>query len=206
MIRSTLIACLIPAVSLSSPAWADGSFYAKVFGGVSDIQDDMLTFGGSVSATDYDTGTMFGGAIGYDYAGSPWRSEVEFAYRTADATPAASVGTTGDFASTSLMINGIYAFNTSGPLTPYAGLGIGVMTEVDFDIDAGPAAGEYNDSGVFAAQVMVGAEFAVSDRTALFAELRYFTAGSQTLDGPGGATIEADYDTVDALIGLSIRF
>ncbi|MEL7261098.1 MAG: hypothetical protein AAGK69_06955 [Pseudomonadota bacterium] len=72
-------------------------------------------------------------------------------------------------------------------------------------MDAGPAAGEYEDSGVFAAQVMVGAAYPVSDRVDLYGELRYFTAGSQTLDGAAGA-IEADYDSFDANISLTITF
>ena len=104
------------------------------------------------------------------------------------------------------MVNGVYAFGTTGAVTPYVGFGLGVMTEVDFDVDAGPAAGEYNDTGVLAAQVMAGAEFAVSDRVALFGELRYFTAGSQTLEGPGGTVIEAGYDSLDTFAGLTVRF
>ncbi|MEL6565462.1 MAG: hypothetical protein AAFQ59_13555 [Pseudomonadota bacterium] len=72
-------------------------------------------------------------------------------------------------------------------------------------MDAGPAAGEYEDSGVFAAQVMVGAAYSVSDRVDLYGELRYFMAGSQILDGTAGA-IEADYDSCDAIIGLTITF
>jgi len=202
----TLMSATALSVALATSATADGTFYAKVFGGVSDLGGDALTFGTATSGVDYNTGTVLDGAIGYDYAASPWRAEVEFTCRSADATPAASVGTAGDFASTSLMVNGFYAFGTTGAVTPYVGFGLGVMTEVDFDVDAGPAAGEYNDTGVLAAQVMAGAEFAVSDRVALFGELRYFTAGSQTLEGPGGTVIEASYDSLDAFAGLTVRF
>lgn len=185
---------------------ADGTYYLKAFGGLSDLTTDTLSFGGVPSDPDLDSGAIFGGAVGYDYAGSPWRAEIEYAYRTADANSPASLGTGGDFASTSLMVNGFYSFSTVSAVTPYVGLGLGVMTEVDLDIDAGPAVGEYKDSGVFAAQIMVGANYAISDRVALFGELRYFTAGSQTLEGPGGARIKTDYDSVDAMVGLSIRF
>ncbi|WP_415404712.1 outer membrane protein [Tateyamaria sp. SN3-11] len=200
------IPVLCIAMTLAAPALADGDVYFKAFGGLSDLRSDSLTFGGAGSTADYDTGAIFGGALGYDYAGSPWRSEIEFAYRSSDATLGATLGTGGDFASTSVMINGIYAFPTAGALAPYVGVGLGVMTEVDFDIDAGPAAGEYNDTGVFAAQLMVGADYAVSERVGLFGELRYFTAGAQTLEAPGGAVLDADYDSIDALVGLSIRF
>lgn len=103
------------------------------------------------------------------------------------------------------MVNGLYTFATNGALTPYVGAGISFVIEVDLDVDAGPAAGEYEDSGVFAAQVMVGADYALSDSVGLYGELRYFTAGSQTLEAAGD-TIEADYDSIDATIGLSIWF
>ena len=187
-------------------ALADGNFYLKAFGGVSSLGADTLSLDGTASALDLDTGAIFGGAAGYDYANSPWSVEVEFAYRTADASPVASVGTGGDFASTALMLNGIYTFDSPGAFTPYVGLGLGVLTEVDFDVDAGAAAGEYNATGTFAVQAMLGASYAVSARVSLYGELRYLAAGSQTLDGPGGSTLEADYDSFDALFGLSLQF
>ncbi|MEL6619322.1 MAG: outer membrane beta-barrel protein [Pseudomonadota bacterium] len=204
MTRTLLLTtCLLTASTLT--ARADGSFYVKLFGGLSDLQVDTLSFGSTTSQADFDTGIAAGGAFGYDYAGSPWQAEIEYTYRSADITPAASLGTGGDYASTSLMVNGIYAFSAAGAVKPYVGAGIGFMTEVDLDIEGGAAAGEYEDSGVFAAQVMVGAEYAVSDRVGLYGELRYFTAGSQTMTG-GSGTIEADYDSLDAIVGLSIRF
>ncbi|MEM7630438.1 MAG: outer membrane beta-barrel protein [Pseudomonadota bacterium] len=204
MTRTLLLGTsLLIATTLS--AQADGSYYVKLFGGASDLRSDTLSFGGAVSDATFDTGVVAGGAFGYDYAGSPWRAEVEYAYRSSDVTPAASFGTGGDFASTALMVNGIYTFSTPGAVQPYVGVGLGFLTEVDLDIDAGPAAGEYEDSGVFAAQVIVGAAYPVSDRVDLYGELRYFTAGSQTLDGAAGA-IEADYDSFDAIIGLTITF
>lgn len=201
----TLLTTTSILLATTITAHADGAYYVKLFGGASDLQADTFSFGGAVTGTDVDTGVIAGGAFGYDYAGSPWQAEVEYTYRSADVTPAASLGIGGDYASTSLMVNGLYSFATNGALRPYVGAGIGFVTEVDLDIDAGPAAGEYEDSGVFAAQVMVGADYALSDSVGLFGELRYFTAGSQTLEGASG-TIEADYDSIDAVIGLSIRF
>ncbi len=199
LLSTTLVAALAPT------ARADGSYYVKLFGGASDLRTDTFSFGGTVSDVDVDTGVVAGGAFGYDYADSPWRAELEYTYRSADVTPATSLGTASDYAATAFMINGIYTFSTTGTLTPYVGAGIGVLTEVDLDIEGGAAAGEYEDSGVFAAQIMVGAEYPVSDRVGLYGELRYFAAGSQTLDGTAG-TIDADYDSIEALVGLSIRF
>lgn len=184
-----------------------GAYYAKVFGGVSSLQGDTFTFGATTSGLNYDSGASFGGAFGYDYADSPFRAEVEFNYRSGDATDIPlSVGTQGDFASTSLMLNGYYVFDTASAWRPYVGLGLGFLTEVDFDIEGMAGDTEFNDRGGIAAQLMLGVEYPVSDRFAVFAEARYFTAGSVDLESDAGGTLSADYDTFDINIGGAFRF
>ena len=206
MLRSKTLLYAITLAALPGAALANGDFYVKLFGGLSDLGAGTLSLNGTSSSLDLDSGGIFGGAVGYDYGNGPWSAEIEYAYRTADVNSAGMIGTGGDLASTALMLNGIYTFDTPGAFTPYVGLGIGVLTEVDIDIDAGSAAGEYNDTGTFAVQAMLGANYAVSERVSLFGELRYLSAGSQTLDGPGGSTVDVDYDSFDALVGLSFRF
>ena len=201
-----VIAALLVA-SLGMPAFAeapDGGVYLRVFGGVSSLEDSDLS--GAISGeTGFDTGQVFGAAVGYDYAGSPFRSELEYAYRTGDADGAA--GISGDLASTTLALNGYYDFApiADGRLVPYIGAGLAYVTEIDFDVSGGSAPGEYNDTGVFGYQLMVGADYAISDRWSINGELRYFDAGDQSLSGPGGS-LSADYQTIDVLVGASYRF
>ena len=211
MARPTSTIRLGAAVALAStiglPALADdtdGGYYARVFGGASALSD--ATVSGAASGTaGFDTGQILGAALGYDYQGSPFRAELEFAYRTADAD--GSAGLSGDFASTTLALNGYYDFApiAGGRLTPYLGAGLAYVTEIDFDVTGGPAAGEYSDTGVFGYQLMVGAEYPLSDRWSLNGEVRYFDAGSQTLSGPTG-TLTADYNSLDLIIGTTFRF
>ncbi len=52
------------------------------------------------------------------------------------------------------MINGYHDFDRVGAWTPYVGAGVGYVTEIDFDISGGIAAGEYNDRGGFAWQAI----------------------------------------------------
>ena len=195
------------AMSAPLPALAeDGSFYVRAFGGASSLSStDMI---GSVTGNaDFDTGTIAGGAIGYDYKGSPFRSEIEWTYRSADAQ-AFGGGATGDFASTTLSVVGYYDFagaDPSGQFMPYVGLGIGIPTQVDFDISGGTAPGEYTDKGGAAWQAILGAAWAVNDRWALTGELRYFDAGSRDLSSNGN-TLTADYQTVDVALGLRLSF
>ncbi len=206
MTLNPMLRCLCVLVPTLAPglAAADGNWYVKLFGGASAINSETLTLGGVSGTGSYDTGFLAGGAVGYDYAGSPFRSEIEYAYRTRDAgSLPAGIGTGGDLASTSLMVNGYYDFDTGTGWTPYIGVGIGAATEIDFDVTGG--AGEFSDTGVFAAQIMAGVEYALSDRASLYGEIRYFDAGSVDLAGTGG-TLKTDYSTVDAVIGVSFSF
>lgn len=198
---------IIIALGVAPPVAADpsdGGLYLRAFGGASSLSDADLS-GVATGTSGFDTGQVFGGAIGYDFARSPFRSEVEYAYRTGDAD--GSVGIMGDFASTTLALNGYYDFAPvlGGRLKPYVGGGLAYITEIDFDITGGSAPGEYKDSGGFGYQLMLGAEYPVSERWSVTGEVRYFDAGNQTLSGLGGS-ISADYETVDVIIGTSFKF
>lgn len=199
----------LAALSIGSTAAAQdtGNYYVKLFGGVSALQGDEFTFGNTVRSLSYGTGITFGGAVGYDYANSPFSAEIEFAYRSSDASDLeAGLATEGDFATTSLMLNGYYTFTTASALTPYVGLGVGFVTEIDFDLEGGSGVGEYNDRGRLGLQAMIGAQYPISDRVSLYGEARYFTAGSVDLKGTAGETLTADYDVLDLNLGLALRF
>jgi outer membrane protein W len=186
----------------ASPAAAEGpGYYARLFGGASSLQGSSADLGGTSQPLSYDSGAIYGGAFGYDYGDRPFRAELEFAYRSGDATGAIA----GDFASTTVMLNGYYLFSR-GTFTPYAGLGLGYVTEIDFDVTSGPGSGEYSDRGLFAWQAVLGGDYAISDHVSLFGELRYFATETPSLTNAGGATLKADYDTIDILAGVSFRF
>ena len=198
--RSLTLTLLL--VLAAGPATAqDPGYYAKLFAGASSLQGNSADFGGTSQALGYDSGSIYGGAVGYDYGDRPFRAEVEFAYRSGEATGAV----TGDYASTTFMVNGYYLFSR-GTVTPYAGLGLGYVTEIDFDVSSGPVTGEFSDRGRFAWQAVLGADYALSDGLSLFGELRYFSAGTPSLTDAAGATLKADYDTVDILAGVNFRF
>lgn len=196
--RSLILSLII----LAAPAAAqDAGYYAKAFGGLSALQGNSASFGSTAQPLSYDSGTTLGGAIGYDYGDRPFRAELEFAYRSGEAT-----GVTGDYASTTFALNGYYVFAGNGRLKPYVGLGLGYVTEIDFDVTSGANAGEYSDRGLLAGQAMLGADYALSDSLSLFGELRYFTTETPNLSGIGGATLRADYNTLDLIAGLSFKF
>ena len=204
--RNLTIAAVVAVAGLyaaDAQAQDSGGLYVKAFGGSAMLRDTDVR-GAVTGQASFEAGPIFGAALGYD-AGDRWlRPEIEFAYRSGDADAFVG-GTAGDFASTTLMINGYHDFDRVGAWTPYVGAGVGYVTEIDFDISGGIAAGEYNDRGGFAWQAMAGAGYAVSDRIGLSGELRYFDAGSRTLTDPVN-TITADYATFEVVLGVRYRF
>jgi opacity protein-like surface antigen len=184
-----------------------GNYYLKGTVGLSALQGNDVTLDGSTSDRSYDAGIAAGGAIGYNFANNPFRAEAEFMYRSGEAKDLpVGVGTGGDYASTTLMLNGYYAFATDTQFTPYVGAGLGYVTEIDFDI-AGPTGEvEYSDRGLLAYQIMVGTEYAINDQLSLFGEARYFTVDSPKLSASDGSILEADYNTLELLAGVTWSF
>ena len=202
-IYSLTLAALI--ASCANAALAE-NFYLKAYGGVSTVGDTDVTLSGGGTDTDvsFGGGSTFGGAFGYSYPGAALSAELEYTYRSGDSDSGATAG--GDFASTSVMVNAIYSLGQTGAITPYIGGGIGLVTEIDFDVPGGGGEVEYNDRGGLAGQFFAGASYAITERTAVYGEVRYFDAGSRTLTADGGATLDADYSTIDILFGARFRF
>ena len=202
-LSAAAIAVAMGLSSINAHAQDPGGVYIEAFAGPSMLRDSTVigNVGGKAS---FESGPVVGAALGHDYANSPLRSELEFIYRSGDAKTFAG-GASGDFASTTVMVNGYYDFKMGGSLTPYVGAGVGYVTEIDFDIAGGAGPGEYSDRGGFAWQAMGGISYAFTNRIGLSGELRYFDAGSRTLTGSAGS-IKAEYASFDAIVGLRYRF
>lgn len=161
------------------------------------------------SEVDFDLGLIGGAAIGLEIDDT-WRAELEYMYRSNDVDDFGGIeidADSGDFASVAIMANVDYRFGTVRQgLRPYVGAGVGLIQEIDFDVEDGADAGEFSDRGAFAFQVMAGADYALAEHWSLGAELRYFDAGSVTLDGDAGRELEADYRTTSLLLGIRYQF
>ncbi|MEM8709744.1 MAG: outer membrane beta-barrel protein, partial [Planctomycetota bacterium] len=149
-------------------------------------------------------------AAGYDFDRN-WSLELEYVYRSNDLDEASSgttvLGTDGDLASASFMLNGFYRFDTDWAVDPYVGIGFGLAQEVDIDLrgGSGNADGSYSTESP-AAQFMLGATREITDGIELFAEGRFFRAfdpelGRESGDANSGIRVETEYGHSALLFG-----
>lgn len=191
--------------------------YLDVFGGFSGLASGDVKQSGQTSKGSYDEGLLAGIAIGRELSPS-WSLELEWFYRN-NGVESMKGGVfdgvdDGDFASTNLMFNVIHTFRRDDAqdgflngISPYVGLGIGAMQEVDIDLEVAGVGQEFSDHWVPSAQIIVGAIYPVGAGFSAFAELRYHYSGSPTLDAEnGGGKVDADYDGFSAILGLRYSF
>ena len=151
--------------------------------------------------TEFDAGLAAAAAVGRRYGA--FRAEVELAYQSNDVdthsgvtvgggnidaqdagvliTGSPNIGVTvgelvadgqGSVDTTFLMANGYYDFTPVGPITPCVGAGLGIGC-VNVDYSPSGVTIVDDDSTVFAYQLIAGASYDISERTALFAQYRY---------------------------------
>ena len=195
----------------------DGGFYGRLYTGINNVGTDSLTqtVDGNTTSADADFTASFtgGGAFGYRY-GDRWRVELDAAYRSAEVDRIAFDGgatyTDGNFASLTLGLTGIYDFKPFGAgrnWTPYIGLGLAYVQEVDIDFedDSGEISFESDD---FALSALGGLRYESSQRWFADGELRYFNLGDVDLDGgtPGTGQVTADYDPLSFTFGFGWNF
>lgn len=200
-ITPTILAAASLALAAPTGQAQETGFYLRAFGSASQLNDTATT-GIAATQSDFSSGLATGGAVGWSLPNRPLRIEGEYVYRTGDANGTLA----GDFASTTVFVNGLYDFPVGGKIQPYAGVGLGYVTEIDWDVDAGPAAGEYTSRGGTAFQLIVGVQYDITDSFALTAEIRRVDAGRQEMTRSDGQTLTADYVTQDVALGIAFRF
>ena len=162
---------------------------------------------------EFDTGFGLGGDIGFRY-GNGWAAEFEWNWRRHDLQSLRGGGsaavTEGDFASNILFVNGLRRFGSiGGGWVPYAGVGLGWVQEIDFDLNSGTTERAWSEQGDFGAQLMAGAEFPLTAAWRLTADLRFLRVGNVELPAEEGATgrlAEPRYNPLSVQIGLRRQF
>lgn len=217
---------------LNVPSSLKEGFYFSATGGLSfnadaDFDSDAggsyggFGVSGLSSEADYDEGYLFGGALGYDFG--KIRVETELFYRENDFDEFEDVtanGVTingnamgdvnigdysadGDISALSCMLNGYYDFETSTPLTPYVGAGVG-FTQLDVNSASVNVDGESlelvnDDDTVLSYQVSAGFGYDVTRNTTIDVGYRYFATEDPDFDD-----FEGEYENHS--VTFSVRY
>ncbi len=211
-------AALFGIVSIAEPAYADSTDYqgpyARLLGGLNFALDS--DFDGSrqdafpSGEASLDTGAVVGLGAGYRFNRN-FGAELEYAYRSNDidkikGAGGATIADGGDLASVAIMANGFYYLDFAESWSPYLGVGMGFLQEIDSDVELVGATSQKDlEDEVFAWQVMVGAEVPIDESWRFYGEGRFLTAPSPELSNSNGS-YSVDYDNLSLIFGLGYQF
>jgi opacity protein-like surface antigen len=157
-----------------------------------------------------DTGAVVGLAAGYRFNRN-FAADLDYAYRSNDidtikGSGGATIADGGDLASVAIMANGYYYFDFAETWSPYIGLGMGFLQEIDSDVDlAGVPSQKDLEDQVFAWQAMVGAEVPVDPNWRFYGEGRFMSAPSPDLSN-GNGSYSVDYTNLSLILGIGYQF
>lgn len=217
-VATTLLGCL---AATSTPLLAQTEargFYATVYAQASRLGatgfDEIgnAGFGPGVKAN-FSAGLGLGGDIGFRY-GNGWAAEVEWNWRRHDLKTLQRGGSTlvtdGDFASNIFFVNGLRRFAvTGGGWTPYAGVGIGWVQEIDFDLNSGGTERAWSKQGKVGVQLIGGVEIPIGKAWQLTTDVRMLRVGAVELpaeEGVTGRLAQPRYNPVSVQLGLRRSF
>lgn len=209
---------MLLAVGVADHASADNTDYqgpyARLIGGLNFALDS--DYDGSNANTfpsgeaSLATGSMVGMGGGYRFNRN-FAAELEYAYRSNDidkvkGAGGATIADGGDLASVAIMANGYYYFDVAESWSPYIGLGMGFLQEVDSDVQlVGRTSQKDLEDQVFAWQAMVGAEVPIDEGWRFYGEGRFMSAPSPDLSNSNGS-YSVDYNNLSLLFGIGYQF
>lgn len=211
-------AALVCVCGVMQPASADTADYqgpyARLMGGLNFLPDS--DFDGSSpdlfpsGEARFDTGTVVGLAAGYRFNRN-FATDIDYLYRSNDidtikGTGGASVADGGDLASVAIMANGYYYFDFAESWSPYLGVGMGFLQEIDSDVQlTGLKSQKDLEDQVFAWQAIAGAEVPIDANWRFYGEGRFMSAPSPDLSNSNGS-YSVDYNNLSLIVGIGYQF
>lgn len=177
-------------------------FYAQATGGVVWLEDRGVatdSFDGEFGHADFSRGWAGGLRFGIVPA-DHFRLELEGTYRTNDGR-LTGTGEGIDISAFALMLNGYYDFDLGGPITPYVGLGAGVLAVHQGGGGFDPLGGSEDDV-VPALQGRIGAAYVIDQHWSITLDYTYLRGFG--VDTPGGG--EDDYISESIMAGIRFTF
>jgi opacity protein-like surface antigen len=147
---------------------------------------------------DFDTGYLYGGAVGYD-TGDGWRVELDSLFQNTEVNHFGGMSAPGHVWSTGLMANATYDLTQNTKFTPYVGAGLG------FEDVGGRVNGMSGDQWKPAYQFEAGLRDDLSANLSAFTEYRFTQSEATRLAEPG-AMANLNYSDHALMVGLTYHF
>lgn len=210
--KKSLFVATILAASVSTgaqaqdnwPYWYVGLNAGATYQGDSDFTS--TSGGGSTGDYSFDTGTQYGGSLGYvlsqdDHTGRT-RAEIEYSYREQGFD-----GGTGEVQASVVTANIYQDFKTQGSnVMPYIGAGVGIA---DIDVSAANPSGAIGDDNVPVYQLMAGVGYAFENapRTEMTIGYKYLgTFSDPEVANTVAGDTEFEFDGHSVEVGAKFRF
>lgn len=189
---------------------------ARIFTGIDLGQTDTIkaNLNGTASSdkVDLDSGILFGGAVDYTWSNG-FTAELEYTWRRADFSKAPVAifpeATEADIASVLIFANLMYhpVIESMPRLQPRLGLGIGWLQETSMDVLVSGLEESFDGNGQ-AYQLILGADYSLTNNWQLGLSLHWYSAGSVELKGERNnqRKIELDYEGFSLMASLDYRF
>ena len=213
--RSAALVCIVGITGQASADSIDYEGpYARLLGGLNFALDS--DYDGSrpesfpSGEASLDTGAIVGLGAGYRF-NRQFAAELEYAYRSNDidkikGAGGATIADGGDLASVAIMANGFYYFDFAESWSPYIGVGVGFLQEIDSDVElTGVNSQKDLEDQVFAWQAMVGAEVPIDEHWRFYGEGRFMSAPSPDLSNSNGS-YSVDYNNLSLIFGIGYQF
>jgi opacity protein-like surface antigen len=206
--------CIVTTTSQASAETRDYEGpYARLLGGLNFTTDS--DFSGSNSdfpsgEASLATGAVVGLGGGYRFNRN-FAAELEYAYRSNDidkvkGSGGATIADGGDLASVAIMANTLYYLDVAESWSPYFGIGLGFLQEIDSDVQlVGRNSQKDLEDQVFAWQAMAGAEVPIDDKWRFYGEGRFLSAPSPDLSNSNGS-YGVDYNNLSLIVGIGYQF
>ncbi len=198
-----LAAMVGTAATAEGPAKHKGLYVSGALG--ANWANDSDVSGAASGEIDFDLESVGAVAVGYGF-GNGLRLEGELSHRRSDVDELSGVGLVGQANVTGFMANLLYDINVSPKFVPYVGLGVGAAI-VEFD-EVSPIGGSSvaDEDTVFAWQAIAGVAIPIRDQLDLTFDYRYFDVPDVDLQTAAGGSIDTEYTSHSAMIGLRYRF
>ena len=212
-----VMAIAVPLAALAqTTVSAEEGWFVRAYGGISELSDidgDAIGIDDVDGKADIALDTGFNAGLGAGYRfGNNWAAELAWEFRSNDnevELPSGAVYDDGNYASSTLFLNGYYHLARSGPWEPYVGAGVGWLQEVDIDLEDASGELSYSGDGDIGFQVFGGVNYHFNEAWAANAEIRYSMFSGLDLEGESDAPGELqslDYEPLTIQFGIHYAF